>query len=153
MNTTPDDEVEKESWLQLQRSRNRVNSQRTRNREREQIEDLNNERTSLSLANSALKYQNQHLRQAIRDIRNHMSSIQAGFQNAALHPPVIPPAVMVPSHNPIVPAVFQSGGTMQPPGMMQPPGTIRTPPTVASQLPALEQQLIQQILSQLQKPR
>ena len=56
-------------WDELKRARNRINSQRTRERERQQIETLEAEKSRLWLSNDAIKYQNQHLREAIFKIR------------------------------------------------------------------------------------
>ena len=67
-NTKPDESSESQ-WDELKRARNRINSQRTRERERLQIETLETEKSRLWLSNDAIKYQNRHLRQAIAQIR------------------------------------------------------------------------------------
>jgi hypothetical protein len=53
-------------WEDVKRARNRINSQRTRERERAHIESLEAERNRLWISNDALKYQNSHFREAIR---------------------------------------------------------------------------------------
>lgn len=66
-------------WNELRRARNRINSQRTRERERFQIESLEAQRTRLWLSNDAIRYQNNHIRSAIRKIRE-LKSGKAGWQ-------------------------------------------------------------------------
>jgi hypothetical protein len=53
------------------RYRNRLNSQRTRVRERTQLDSMESERCRLYLSNTALQYHNEHLRDTIRRIREH----------------------------------------------------------------------------------
>jgi hypothetical protein len=68
-------------WDDVKRARNRINSQRTRERERTQIHSLEAERTRLWLSNDALKYQNSHFREAIRqihEIQNARQQFRAG---------------------------------------------------------------------------
>lgn len=55
-------------WEDVKKARNRINSQRTRERERVQIESLESEKTRLSLSNDALRFQNRHFRDAIQQI-------------------------------------------------------------------------------------
>ena len=57
-----------DGWDEVKRERNRVNSQKTRQREKMLVETLEGERGRLWLSNDALKYQNAHLRDAIRTI-------------------------------------------------------------------------------------
>jgi hypothetical protein len=52
-------------WEEVKKARNRINSQRTRERERSQIKSLEAERARLWLSNDAIKFQNQHYREAI----------------------------------------------------------------------------------------
>merc|ERR1712166_848873 len=52
-------------WEEVKKARNRINSQRTRERERAQIKSLEAERARLWLSNDAIKFQNQHYREAI----------------------------------------------------------------------------------------
>jgi hypothetical protein len=56
-------------WEDVKKARNRINSQRTRERERVQMETLETDKTRLSLSNDALRYQNAHFRDAIQQIR------------------------------------------------------------------------------------
>lgn len=55
-------------WDEVKRQRNRINSQRTRVRERLHIETLESDRGRLWLSNDALRFQNAHLREAIRAV-------------------------------------------------------------------------------------
>ena len=59
-------------WSEIKRYRNRINSQRTRERERFQLETLESEKSRLFLSNDALRYQNGHLREAIKKIREQL---------------------------------------------------------------------------------
>mmetsp|Transcript_41554 Transcript_41554/g.45102 ORF Transcript_41554/g.45102 Transcript_41554/m.45102 type:complete len:175 (-) Transcript_41554:85-609(-) len=55
-------------WEEAKKTRNRLNSQRTRNNEQAYIKSLEAERCSLWLSNDALKFQNQHYRDMIARI-------------------------------------------------------------------------------------
>lgn len=56
-------------WEELQRARNRLNSKRTRERERSQIDHLESEKARLWVSNDAIKFQNAQYREAIARIR------------------------------------------------------------------------------------
>lgn len=56
-------------WEDVKKARNRINSQRTRERERLQMETLEADKTRLSLSNDALRFQNEHFREGIQQIR------------------------------------------------------------------------------------
>lgn len=60
-------------WDEVKRARNRVNSRRTREREKEQLDRLESERARLWLSNDALRYQNSHLNEAIKRVREHQA--------------------------------------------------------------------------------
>jgi len=55
-------------WEEVKKARNRINSQRTRERERSSIKSLEAERSRLWLSNDAIKFQNQHYRDTIARI-------------------------------------------------------------------------------------
>jgi len=55
-------------WEEVKKARNRINSQRTRERERAQIKSLEVERARLWLSNDAIKFQNRHFRELIAQI-------------------------------------------------------------------------------------
>lgn len=55
-------------WDEVKKVRNRINSQRTRERERNQIKSLEAERSRLILSNDAIKFQNQRMREVIAQI-------------------------------------------------------------------------------------
>jgi hypothetical protein len=55
-------------WEDVKKARNRINSQRTREREKIQLESLEVEKTRLAISNDALIYQNRHFRESIRQI-------------------------------------------------------------------------------------
>ena len=61
-------------WEELQRARNRLNSKRTRERERTQIDHLESEKARLWVSNDAIKFQNAQYREAIARIREVKSS-------------------------------------------------------------------------------
>ena len=56
-------------WEELQRARNRLNSKRTRERERSQIDHLESEKARLWVSNDAIKFQNAQYREAIARVR------------------------------------------------------------------------------------
>lgn len=71
-------------WEEVKKARNRINSQRTRERERDQIKSLEAERARLWLSNDAIKYQNRHFRQTIAqilEIRDLKRSRTTGLSN------------------------------------------------------------------------
>jgi len=55
-------------WEEVKKARNRINSQRIRERERAQITNLEAERARLWLSNDAIKFQNRHFRECIAKI-------------------------------------------------------------------------------------
>ena len=55
-------------WEEVKKVRNRINSQRTRERERSQIKSFEAERACLWLSNDAIKFQNRHFRETIAQI-------------------------------------------------------------------------------------
>ena len=55
-------------WEEVKKARNRINSQRIRERERAQIANLEAERARLWLSNDAIKFQNRHFREVIAKI-------------------------------------------------------------------------------------
>jgi len=59
---------ERAGWEEVKKARNRINSQRTRERERSSIKSLEVERSRLWLSNDAIKFQNQHYRDTIARI-------------------------------------------------------------------------------------
>ena len=122
------DPEENANWQEIKRHRNRVNSQKTRNREREQMDQLQNQKTCLYLANTALQFQNQHMREAIQQVRNHIA------RNASV-PSSVPP-------NPQIIAGTQQNTLLQ-------PQTIPAPSMAPPQNPALQQQLVQQVVQQI----
>jgi hypothetical protein len=71
MDNDDDNDTTKSQWSEIKRYRNRLNSQRTRVRERIQLDSLESERCRLHLSNTALQYHNKHLRDTIRRIREH----------------------------------------------------------------------------------
>lgn len=56
-------------WEEVKKARNRINSQRTRERERVQIKSLEAERARLWLSNDAIKFQNRHFRELVAQIQ------------------------------------------------------------------------------------
>ncbi len=62
------DEASAFEWEEVKKARNRINSQRIRERERAQIANLEAERARLWLSNDAIRFQNQHFRQVIAKI-------------------------------------------------------------------------------------
>jgi len=56
-------------WEEVKKARNRINSQRIRERERAQIANLEAERARLWLSNDAIRFQNQHFREIIAKIK------------------------------------------------------------------------------------
>lgn len=64
-------------WDEIKKARNRINSQRTRERERLQIEALESEKARLWLSNDAIKYQNKIFREAIMHLRELQSNLNA----------------------------------------------------------------------------
>ena len=55
-------------WEEVKKARNRINSQRIRERERTQIANLEAERARLWLSNDAIKFQNRHFREIVAQI-------------------------------------------------------------------------------------
>jgi len=55
-------------WEEVKKARNRINSQRIRERERAQIANLEAERARLWLSNDAIRFQNRHFREVIAKI-------------------------------------------------------------------------------------
>lgn len=55
-------------WEEVKKARNRINSQRIRERERAQIANLEAERARLWLSNDAIQFQNRHFREIIAQI-------------------------------------------------------------------------------------
>jgi len=55
-------------WEEVKKARNRINSQRIRERERQQIANLEAERARLWLSNDAIRFQNRHFREIIAQI-------------------------------------------------------------------------------------
>ncbi len=55
-------------WEEVKKARNRINSQRIRERERSQIANLEAERARLWLSNDAIQFQNRHFREVIAKI-------------------------------------------------------------------------------------
>ena len=55
-------------WEEVKKARNRINSQRIRERERAQIANLEAERARLWLSNDAIRFQNSHFREIIAQI-------------------------------------------------------------------------------------
>lgn len=55
-------------WEEVKKARNRINSQRIRERERAQIANLEAERARLWLSNDAIQFQNRHFREVIAKI-------------------------------------------------------------------------------------
>jgi hypothetical protein len=55
-------------WEDVKKARNRINSQRTREREKLQMESMELEKTRLFLSNDALRFQNIYFRDAIQQI-------------------------------------------------------------------------------------
>jgi len=55
-------------WEEVKKARNRINSQRIRERERAQIANLEAERARLWLSNDAIRFQNRHFREIIGQI-------------------------------------------------------------------------------------
>ena len=111
----------------MKKHRSRVNSQKTRIRERGQMDQLQSQQTCLYLTNSALHYQNQHMRDAIMKIRGIMSSQTA----------------VIPSH---------AGMDRTRGDSLQPLVHLPTSPMIAPQNPqssALQQQLVNLILANL----
>jgi hypothetical protein len=64
-------------WDELKRARNRINSQKTREHERVQIDTLEAEKARLWLSNDAIKYQNSHMREAVAQIREVLADPSA----------------------------------------------------------------------------
>merc|ERR1740117_34649 len=55
-------------WEEVKKARNRINSQRIRERERAQIANLEAERARLWLSNDAIRFQNRHFREIMAQI-------------------------------------------------------------------------------------
>lgn len=55
-------------WEEVKKARNRINSQRIRERERAQIANLEAERARLWLSNDAIRFQNRHFREIITKV-------------------------------------------------------------------------------------
>ena len=72
-------------WEEVKKARNRINSQRTRERERAQIKNLEAERARLWLSNDAIKFQNRHFKETIarilevRDLKRSRVSSNGGM--------------------------------------------------------------------------
>jgi hypothetical protein len=78
----------KGGWNEVKKARNRINSQRTRERERVQIDMLEAEKTRLWLSNDAIKYQCKHMRDAIIQIREYTadpSALQSRSATSSAH--------------------------------------------------------------------
>lgn len=71
-------------WDEVKKARNRINSQRTRERERSQIDSLEAERARLWLSNDAIRYQNKHFREAIQKINEVRSNQRARAQSTSV---------------------------------------------------------------------
>lgn len=71
-------------WEEVKKARNRINSQRIRERERAQIANLEAERARLWLSNDAIKFQNRHFRDIIakvievREMKRNRSAMPGG---------------------------------------------------------------------------
>ncbi|VEU38756.1 unnamed protein product [Pseudo-nitzschia multistriata] len=78
-NTTATSSSKSLEWEEVKKARNRINSQRTRERERSQIKNLEAERARLWLSNDAIKFQNRHFREIIGQIVkiNEMKRLRA----------------------------------------------------------------------------
>jgi len=72
-------------WEEVKKARNRINSQRIRERERAQIASLEAERARLWLSNDAIRFQNRHFREVIakiievRELKRSGSMANGGF--------------------------------------------------------------------------
>jgi len=87
-NEDNENEVEEKSQsLEMKRHKSRLSSKRTREKERSLMDALESERIRLYLSNTALKYHNGHLRDAIQalktQISNPSSSIASSSSNQA----------------------------------------------------------------------
>mmetsp|Transcript_48 Transcript_48/g.98 ORF Transcript_48/g.98 Transcript_48/m.98 type:complete len:368 (-) Transcript_48:422-1525(-) len=72
-------------WEEVKKARNRINSQRIRERERAQIANLEAERARLWLSNDAIRFQNRHFREVIakivevREMKRSRSIVNGGI--------------------------------------------------------------------------
>jgi hypothetical protein len=72
-------------WEEVKKARNRINSQRIRERERAQIANLEAERARLWLSNDAIRFQNRHFREImaqimeIRDLKRSRVMVSGGM--------------------------------------------------------------------------
>lgn len=96
--TTPDAPSEKDAkkteaaktfeWEEVKKARNRINSQRIRERERAQIANLEAERARLWLSNDAIQFQNRHFREVIakilqvRENKRNRAAMTGGMRGA-----------------------------------------------------------------------
>ena len=73
-------------WEEVKKARNRINSQRIRERERAQIANLEAERARLWLSNDAIRFQNQHFREVISKVLEirEMKRNRAVFANGGM---------------------------------------------------------------------
>jgi hypothetical protein len=82
-------------WEDVKKARNRINSQRTREREKFQLESLESEKTRLTLSNDALIFQNNHFRESIRQIAQvqklRRARATAGQENSSSNEVANPP--------------------------------------------------------------
>ncbi|KAG7347958.1 bZIP basic region leucine zipper domain containing protein [Nitzschia inconspicua] len=109
-------------WEDVKKARNRINSQRTREREKKQMESWEIEKTRLTLSNDALRFQNSYFRESIQQIteviRLRRSRVTVASDNSSTSGPAIdaalhatsPPPIHVPSL-PIVDVDLMTGAT------------------------------------------
>ncbi len=75
-------------WEEVKKARNRINSQRIRERERAQIANLEAERARLWLSNDAIQFQNRHFREVIakvlqvREQKRNRAAMAGGLRGA-----------------------------------------------------------------------
>lgn len=105
-------------WDDVKKARNRINSQRTREREKQQLENWEVEKTRLTLSNDALTFQNNYFREAIqqiaqvRRIRRARATVDGGTAEAGSIVSSIPnasPSPIVVSSLPVLDVDLMSG--------------------------------------------
>lgn len=77
--------VKLDSWEEVKKARNRINSQRTRERERHMIQSLESERARLSISNDAIRFQNRTFRAAIAQMSQIMKIKETAEGGGAAH--------------------------------------------------------------------
>jgi hypothetical protein len=71
-------------WSEVKKDRNRINAKNSRDRQQHQSNTLEAQNTRLTVSNDALRFHNRHLREAIQQIKEHISSNQVVGQSISI---------------------------------------------------------------------